>query len=147
MIRDTVHCPDYSALIIPEVLYARMLVHCRESYPDEACGLLAGAGDRVACLFAMQNTEPSPVSYFMDPKEQFSAMKDMREKGLQMVGIFHSHPQSPPYPSPKDVSLAYYDDAVYIIVSLVDRERPEVKAFRIVSGKIEEVSLVVSDGG
>ncbi|MGC2063657.1 MAG: M67 family metallopeptidase [Thermodesulfovibrionales bacterium] len=143
MTRDTVRCPDYSGLIIPAALYDRMLAHCRESYPDEACGLIAGAGDRVNGLFEMTNTEPSPISYFMDPKEQFIAMKEMREKGLQMVGIFHSHPQSPPYPSPKDVSLACYDEAVYIIVSLVDRERPEVKAFSIVAGKIEEVPLVV----
>lgn len=120
-----------------------MLAHCRESYPDEACGLLAGTGDRVSGLFEMTNTEPSPVSYFMDPKEQFSAMKEMREKGLQMVGIFHSHPQSPAYPSARDVSLACYDEAVYIIVSLAERERPAVKAFRIVAGNIEEVDLVV----
>jgi len=143
MTRDIVRCPDYSGLNIPGALFERMLAHCRESYPDEACGLLAGAGDRVTFLFEMTNTEASPVSYFMDPKEQFRAMKEMREKGLQLVGIFHSHPQSPAYPSPTDVSLACYDEAVYIIVSLVERERPEVKAFSIVAGKIEEVALFV----
>lgn len=120
-----------------------MLAHCRKSYPDEACGLLAGAADRVTFLFETTNTEPSPVGYFMDPKEQFRALKEMREKGLQMVGIFHSHPQSPAYPSATDVSLACYDEAVYVIVSFVERERPEVKAFSIIAENIEEVPLVV----
>lgn len=143
MTRDTVRCPDHSGLNIPPALYERMLAHCRESYPDEACGLLAGAGDRVTDLFAMTNTEPSPVSFFMDPKEQFRAMKEMRQKGLQMVGIFHSHPESAAYPSHKDISLACYDTAVYLIVGLADRERPEVRAFNIVAGNIEEVDLVV----
>jgi proteasome lid subunit RPN8/RPN11 len=143
MTRVTVRCPDYSGVIIPPELYDRMLAHCREAYPDEACGLLAGSGARVTALFEMTNTEPSPVSYFMDPKEQFIAMKEMREKGLQMVGIFHSHPQSPSYPSPKDVSLACYDDAVYIIVSLVDRERRVVEAFSIAEGNISLVDLVI----
>jgi [CysO sulfur-carrier protein]-S-L-cysteine hydrolase len=149
MTRDTVRCPDPSGLNkaaglnIPAALYNRMVAHCRESYPDEACGMLAGAGNRVALVFEMRNTEPSPVSYFMDPQEQFRAMKEMREKGLQMVGIFHSHPQSPAYPSSKDVNLACYEDAVYVIVSLVERERPVVKAFSIVSENIEEVVLAV----
>ncbi len=143
MTRDTVRCPEYAGLNIPAVLYERMLAHCRQAYPDEACGLLAGTGDTVAEIFAMTNTEPSPVSYYMDPTEQFSAMKVMREKGLRMVGIFHSHPLSPAFPSPKDVCLASYDDAVYLIISLVEREMPAVKAFRIVSGNITEVTLAV----
>lgn len=130
-------------MIIPAALYDRMLAHCRKSYPDEACGLLAGAGDRVTAFFEMTNSEPSPVSYLMDPKEQFSAMKEIREKGLRMVGIFHSHPQSPAYPSPTDVSLAWYDDTVYVIVCLIDRERPEMRAFNIVSGSIEEAILII----
>ncbi|MBA4373669.1 MAG: hypothetical protein C0402_12520 [Thermodesulfovibrio sp.] len=143
MTRDTVRCPDSSGLHIPEALYDRMLAHCRKSYPDEACGLLAGKGDRAFDIFEMTNTEPSPVSYFMDPKEQFHALKVMREKGLQLVAIFHSHPQSPAYPSPKDVSLAFYEEAVYIIVSFVDREKPEMKAFNIVEGNIEVRELVI----
>lgn len=131
------------ALNIPVGLYERMLSHCLAAYPNEACGMLAGSGDAASDLYAMTNTEPSPVSYFMDPKEQFSAMKKMREKGAALIGIFHSHPQSPPYPSTKDVGLAFYADAIYIIVSLMDTENPVVKAYRIAEGNIEEVSLVV----
>ncbi len=132
------------ALNIPVRLYERMLLHCLVAYPNEACGMLAGLGDATSDLYEMTNTKPSPVSYFMDPKEQFSAMKEMREKGLKLIGIFHSHPQSPPHPSTTDVGLAFYDDAVYIIVSLMDTEKPVVRAFRIVEGNIERVDLVVS---
>ena len=90
----------------------------------------------------MTNIEKSPVSYLMDSKEQFRVMKDMREKSLSMIAIFHSHPASAAYPSPRDVSLAFYEEAVYVIVSLAGKE-PEVKAFSIREGKIREVEILV----
>lgn len=118
-----------------------MLAHCRKAYPDEACGLLAGAGDRVTDIFELTNTEPSPVSYFMDPQEQFRALKEMRGRGLQLTGIFHSHPQSPAYPSSTDIKLAFYDEVVYVIASFVEAETPVVKAYRITGGSVSEVLL------
>lgn len=79
----------------------------------------------------------------MDPKEQFSAMKEMRREGLDMVAIYHSHPGSPAYPSAKDVSLAFYPDSLYIIAGLSDKDRPEVRAFEIVEGKVSEAQIEV----
>jgi len=90
----------------------------------------------------MSNNEGSPVSYLMDPTEQFRVMKDIREKGLSMIAIFHSHPASRPYPSPKDVELAFYEDAAYVIVGL-GGEEPEVKAFSIREQQIQEIGVVV----
>ena len=60
-----------------------------------------------------------------------------------MVAIYHSHPGSPAYPSGKDVGLAFYPDSLYIIVGLCDKERPEVRAYRIVEGKVSEVGIEV----
>ncbi|MBI3591985.1 MAG: M67 family metallopeptidase, partial [Nitrospirae bacterium] len=91
------------------------------------------------------NTESSPVSYFMDSKEQFQVMKDMRENNLSMLAIFHSHPSSAAYPSAKDVSLAFYEDSFYVIVSLIEKES-FVKAFSIRSGEIEEIEIIMSGG-
>lgn len=129
-------------LIIPRHIFDGMVAHCRAGLPDEACGILAGTGSEVAVLYTMTNADPSPVSYLMEPGEQFTAFRDMREKGMQMLAVFHSHPQSPAYPSAKDKSLAFYEDSLYIIVGLAEGE-PVVKAFSLRSGEVAETPLVV----
>ncbi|HWR58638.1 MAG TPA: M67 family metallopeptidase [Thermodesulfovibrionales bacterium] len=131
-----------SKLIIPKHIFDEMISHCEAGLPNEACGILAGKGNEASEIYTMSNNENSSVSYLMDPAEQFKAIKAMREKKLDMLGIFHSHPSSPACPSQKDVDLAFYEDAVYVIVSLVE-ERPAVKAFSIVKGGIREIELVV----
>jgi proteasome lid subunit RPN8/RPN11 len=93
----------------------------------------------------MTNAEPSPVSYFMEPQEQFRVMKAMREEGQRMVAIFHSHPHSPAYPSANDVTLAFYSDAVYVIIGLSNVMSPEVRAFSIIDGDVAEVSVRTID--
>jgi proteasome lid subunit RPN8/RPN11 len=128
-------------LLIPRPLLDRMVAHCRGAYPNETCGILAGKGFTVEKIYEMTNVEPSPVSYLMDPKEQFLAMKEMRSEGTRMIAIYHSHPQSPAYPSQKDVSLAFYPDAVYVIVGLTDPNRPEIRGFEIREGKVKEVRI------
>ena len=95
--------------------------------------------------YAMTNIEPSPVSYLMDPDEQLSVQKKMREQGEGMTAIYHSHPQSPAYPSAKDVNLAFYEDAFYLIVSLSEGDIHEVKAYSIVEGRVSEALLTISD--
>jgi proteasome lid subunit RPN8/RPN11 len=129
-------------LIIPQHIFDEMIAHCKKGYPYEACGILAGEGNMVSKIYGMTNIEKSPVSYLLDSKEQFSVMKDMRENSLSMVAIFHSHPSSLAYPSRTDVNLAFYEDAVYVIVSLIEGT-PVVKGFSIKEGKIEEVGVVV----
>jgi proteasome lid subunit RPN8/RPN11 len=119
-----------------------MIAHCKEGYPNEACGILAGNGKEVSKIYRMANIENSPVTYMLDSKGQFKAMKDMRENNLSMLAIFHSHPSSAAYPSAKDVSLAFYEDAVYIIISLMEKE-PVVKGFSIREGNIEEIEIVL----
>jgi proteasome lid subunit RPN8/RPN11 len=131
-----------NSLIIPPNIFTEMLDHCRAGYPNEACGILAGKDNEVSRIYKLTNVEKSPVSYFMDSKEQFRVMKDMRENNLSMLSIFHSHPSSAAYPSEKDRNLAFYEDCVYIIVSLLEKE-PVVKGFLIREGDIQEISVVV----
>lgn len=136
--------------LTPDDLQA-MTAHCRAGWPHEACGILAGAGTRVRKVYCMANARPGPVSYEMDPEEQFRVMQDIRRAGLAMVGIFHSHPCGPAYPSSVDVEKAYwpgtllpnYPEAVYVIVSLLDRAVPQVRGFRIAGGAVEEVFLSI----
>jgi len=119
-----------------------MIAHCKKGYPYEACGILAGKGNMVSKIYAMTNIEKSPVSYLLDSQEQFNVMKDMRENNLSMVAIFHSHPSSAAYPSYTDVNLAFYEDVIYVIVSLVE-STPVVKGFSIKERKIEEVGVAI----
>jgi len=123
-----------------------MIAHCKEAAPNEACGILAGKGSaiggEVLKIYKMTNIEKSPVSYFMDSQEQFKVMKDIRENNLSMLAIFHSHPSSQAFPSEKDKSLAFYDDCVYIIVSLADKE-PVAMGFSMRESVIKEVQISV----
>ncbi len=132
-------------LVISSEFIEQMVTHCRACYPNEACGILAGTGNRVTKVYIMSNSEPSPVSYLMEPKEQFRVMKELRQEGLIMVAIFHSHPQSPAFPSAKDVSLAFYDDLFYVIVGMLQRTLPDIRAFRIFGGEAKEARITLID--
>ena len=129
-------------LRIPKGIFEEMLLHCKEARPNETCGILAGSGEEVSKVYKMSNIEKSPVSYEFDSREHINAIKNMRENNHKMLAIFHSHPSSPAYPSAKDVSLAFYDDCVYVIVSLMEQE-PVVKGFLIREGAVKEVRISV----
>jgi proteasome lid subunit RPN8/RPN11 len=133
--------PDLQ-LVVPYHLVDEIILHCSEVYPDEACGILAGKGRVVQKVYKMTNTEKSGVSYMMEPKEQFTVMKEMREQRLEMIAIYHSHPCSDAYPSPKDINLAFYEDSLYVIVSFIYKE-PVIKAFEIKEGKVSEVEILI----
>jgi proteasome lid subunit RPN8/RPN11 len=79
----------------------------------------------------MTNVENSPIGYSMDPREQLRVEKRMRSLSQQLIGIYHSHTASAAYPSSVDVRLAISPDVSYVLVSLQDRERPELKSYRI----------------
>ncbi len=132
-------------IILPRKFVSRIISHGRSAYPDEACGILAGEGNVAKAIYEATNSESSPVSYMLDPKEQFRIMKEIRDKGMRMVAIYHSHPLAPPFPSQKDISLAFYPDAAYIIASFLDRADPQVKAFEIAEGKVREMEIKAQD--
>jgi proteasome lid subunit RPN8/RPN11 len=120
------------------------VAHAQAEAPREACGLLAGTAGQVQKLYRLSNSEQSPVSYRLDPLEQLRAFEDMEAQGWELLAIYHSHPASPAYPSPRDVELAYYPDAVYVIVSLLDPARPVLRGFRIVEGRVSEEEIAVA---
>jgi proteasome lid subunit RPN8/RPN11 len=134
-------------LIVPAAHQAEMIRHCRQGYPKEACGLLAGSREAqaepvVVQVYPMTNTENSPVGYAMDPAEQLQVEKLMRQRGQTVLGIYHSHTASEAYPSPVDVSLAISPDVSYVLVSLKDQEQPVVKSYRIDGAKILDEEYV-----
>ena len=77
----------------------------------------------------------------MDPAELIAAMRDLRNAGEELTGIYHSHPHGPAHPSKTDIERAYYPEAAQLIVSLAELERPRVAAFRITNGEVLEIEL------
>ena len=125
--------------------YDAMIAHANAGFPNEACGIVGGdlAKRESREFFPMRNLDESSISYFMDPKEQLTVFKKMRETGLEMTGIFHSHVASEAYPSQKDTRLAFYPEVSYLIVSLSDRKNPVLRSFRIVDEKIDEEKIEI----
>ena len=120
-----------------------MFAHAKAEYPNEACGILAGRDKKAERVYKMTNQDKSPESYFMDSKEQFRVMKEIRKNGWELLGIYHSHIASPARPSQRDMDMAFYSDAVYLIISLSDWDNPAIKAFKIQEGKVEEEELKI----
>lgn len=90
----------------------------------------------------MSNIDKSRTTYLMDPQEQLQAYKRMEKDGKEIVGIYHSHPHSEAFPSPTDLKKAFYGDVYYLIVSLADWDRPIVRVFKLIDGKIREEKMV-----
>jgi proteasome lid subunit RPN8/RPN11 len=131
-------------LRLPKRFVDAIVEQSRAEHPNEACGLLGGTDGTATKLYPMTNAERSPVLYRMEPAEQFRVFKEIEDAGLERVAIYHSHTRSPAYPSATDVAQAYYPESIYLIVSLADPDRADLRGFRIVDGKVLEVELEIT---
>ena len=96
-------------------------------------------------MIRVANAAASPLRYEMDPQAQYDALKTIEDGGDELLAIYHSHTKSAAYPSQTDVNQAVaWPDQVYVIVSLQDREAPDVKAYLLKDLQIADVELVVS---
>lgn len=128
---------------IPEDLAQAMIAHAQQEYPRECCGVLAGPDGQARKLYRLTNVDPDPVMrYAADPKELKRVSDELFDLDWDISVIYHSHTHTPAFPSSTDVDRATYPDAVYALVSLVDRSNPDLRAFRILEGRIEELSVV-----
>jgi [CysO sulfur-carrier protein]-S-L-cysteine hydrolase len=120
----------------------------REAAPAECCGLIGGDGEKATSLYPMRNVASNAnVAYEAAPEDLFAAQRQMRERGEQLLAIYHSHPRATePEPSATDVRLAYYPLAIYFIIGLTG-EQPVMRAFKIseADARWEEVEYVVAD--
>jgi proteasome lid subunit RPN8/RPN11 len=123
------------------VLFA-LQAHAQGDPDHERCGLLAGRDGVITRVLHAHSIAGDPATqYEIAPAELFQLMREIRGAGLQLLGIYHSHPHGPNEPSRTDVARAYYPDAAYFIISpLPDAEKP-VRAFSIRDGRVFELQI------
>jgi len=133
---------DLAVLELDRAVVDALVEHARSDFPYEVCGLIGLRPDGTAEVLPVANAERSMRYYVMDSRELLRAMRRIEDDELGLV-IYHSHTHTQAYPSVTDVRHAAYPDALYAIVTLQDRDRPDVRAFTIRGGEIRETPVVV----
>ena len=142
-------------LVLKRRHYQEIVAQAAAAAPKEACGLIAGIEENgrrtVTRVYPLTNLDDSPEHFSMDPKEQFAAVKDIRNNDWELLGNYHSHPATPARPSTEDIRLAFDPEAIYLIISLVDAQKPVLRAFGIRHGLVSEAEITIvedeEDGG
>ncbi len=132
-----------ATLVLPRPYCDAMVAHVRQALPREGCGLLAGPPPRVAQVWPVTNRAPGEDRFIMDPAEVVAAFYAIMSAGWALLGVYHSHPHGPAWPSTSDVQRATYPDVAQIIVSLAEAEQPIIRAFAIRAGAIRTINLSI----
>ena len=130
-------------------VYLQMVGHCLDGLPLEACGLLAGDPNAADAAWATVcyptgNAAASARLYTVDPRDHLRADRDAEDRGLEVIGVFHSHTHTDAYPSPTDVRQAFDPGWHYVIVSL-KYDAPVLRSYRIVDETVTEEPVVLFD--
>ena len=122
--------------------------HALSAAPNEACGILAGTPARISRAIPLENAADAPDRHFrFDPAEQLAALKALDAAGLGWVGVYHSHPRTPPIPSPADIEAVTDSGLLQLIVSL-ERAKPKLKLWRVDRSSVTPIALSLdTDGG
>ena len=121
-------------LWIPGAFVKEMIEHAQREQPLECCGLLAGTIDetarigRAVKLYPLVNQLASPVAYLSEPRSMFEAVRDMRDRGIDVLAVYHAHPTSAPIPSKTDLAQNDSPDVVNLIISRAD-DQPTIRAW------------------
>ena len=165
-------------LVIPRQILDDIIAHAKELTPYECCGLLAGTNGVVSHLYRIKNivamegahnlssfdsakaahlerlspAERAEIAFVMDMQDFSAAKKDMRNKGLDLQVVYHSHPHDPARPSVTDIKIATdYEEIwpkinlptpAYLLVSLMDRE-PDIKTYWIQAGQVSRADVQI----
>jgi len=130
---------------IARALLDDVIAHARADAPNECVGMIAARDGEAVAVHRAANKAASPLRYEIDGMEQYRIQSAIEDAGLQLGAIYHSHTRSAPEPSQTDINLAFYPEALYVIVGLAGGEEAEVRAWRIVDGQVSEAALEVED--
>ncbi len=128
--------------VLDQATFDLLVERAWSDFPYEVCGLLGVREDGRIVHFAIDNAERSMTFYSMEPKQLLRAMREIEDEGWGLA-IYHSHTHTEAYPSATDIRLAAYPEATYLIVTLQDRDHPEIRAFDIVDGEVTEKPLEI----
>ena len=126
---------------LPQPMRDEIIAHARAEAPRECCGVIIGRGGAAEDLRRLTNIYPGVDFYEPEAGELYRLVVDLDESDAELVAIYHSHPVSVAYPSPRDVEYAGWPDSVYLICSLEHPDQLDIRAFRIVDGEITELNL------
>lgn len=145
--------PGLPAIDLPAAMVQELIDHARAEYPNEACGLIVGnrpaaEGGQALRYAATRNRAASPYRYDIHPDDLYRLSVETDDADQVFWGIVHSHTHTPARPSPTDIGLAFYPDALYLLVSLAADQAgsdgfPSIRAWRILDGEVFEVELLV----
>lgn len=135
---------EHAMVRVKKEILARLKESVLQNRQQECCGLLAGRGGVIVRDFPATNALASATEYEIAPKELFQHMRGIREAGLELMGIYHSHPNGDNKPSPRDIAWAYYPDVAYFIVSPQKDAPKPVRAFSIQNGKTVELNIEIA---
>ena len=143
-----------STLVLAADVRESLLAHAREgareSPPAEVCGVLVGertegGPDRVRSTRRVSNVADRPrTAYELDPTETVSTIEAVEAAGADVVGFYHSHPESRARPSATDRARATWTDYVYLVVGL-GPDDPEIRAWRWTGSTFDPLTLRVED--
>jgi proteasome lid subunit RPN8/RPN11 len=130
--------------VIPRNIVNQILAHAQASPEDEVCGMVAQKDGRLTHCYPVENVAGDTGHFFrMDPGQQISTMRKMREQNEELGAIYHSHPHSPAQPSVTDMQESNYPDVLYLIVSLNITGVLEIRGFSLKNQEVEEQELVL----
>ena len=114
-----------------------------DARPQEACGLIAGIGERASQIIPITNAANEPNHHFrLDDRQFTTAMFEIERAGLSLIGLYHSHPATDPIPSQTDIHQAAYPDTAYLIVGLRSGEA-RLAAWEIRAAEVNPADLYV----
>jgi proteasome lid subunit RPN8/RPN11 len=127
---------------ISQELFDEIVAHAAQDAPNECCGMIATRDGEAVTVHRATNAAASPLRYEIDGAEQYRIQMAIDDADLDLGAIYHSHTRSAPYPSQTDINLAFYPEALYVIVGLAGEE-PDVRAFEIRDGQVSDAELEV----
>jgi [CysO sulfur-carrier protein]-S-L-cysteine hydrolase len=129
-------------MVVPERICRAIVQHALDLYPNQACGLVLFDADNVA-----QDVEPAvnmgawPYGFKISPMSQYSAFTKSRTTGLEVSGVYHTHLVSAAVPTGRDLERPVPKNYLYLIVSLLDVQAPELRGYRVFDDQYHEIDL------
>ena len=133
-----------TTLRLPAAYRDAIFDHARSEAPRECCGVIGGTAGEITTFHRLTNQAEGNRLYMMDDEELFRVLKELDGRGEDPMVIYHSHPESPAYPSKTDVEMAFYPESFYVICSLENPDAPYIRAFTIIDEQIDEAMIEIN---